>query len=137
MRVTMSDAPLVVLDSSVGVKWIKPEPGRETARSLLERHRTGALRIVVASHFLHEVVSVAVRHRDADLGERTWELLRLADLTTIGLDDTAARAALDQCRLLGCSFYEALAPAIADRLGATLYSADARAHGRVPGVELV
>jgi predicted nucleic acid-binding protein len=133
----MTDRPLAVLDASAGVKWIRSETGSEQARALLSSHRAGELRIVVPSLFMHEVVGVAVRHLGVDIGERTWETLLDADLTVLGLDDTLARAALDQCRLLGCSFYDALAPALADQLDATLYSADARAHARFDGVVLI
>jgi len=133
----MTDRPLAVLDASAGVKWIRSEIGSEQARALLSSHRAGELRIVVPSLFMHEVVGVAVRHLGVDIGERTWETLLDADLTVLGLDDTLARAALDQCRLLGCSFYDALAPALADQLDATLYSADARAHARFDGVVLI
>jgi hypothetical protein len=42
-----------------------------------------------------------------------------------------------QCDALGCSFYDALAPACAVLLDATLASADARAHGAFPGVHLI
>lgn len=134
----MSDARTpVVLDSSVGVKWVKPEPGRDEATALLRRHREGSIRIVVPILFLHEVVAVSIRHGGPDLGARVWENIRLADLTVIGLDDAVACAAFDQCRMLGCSFYDALAPALAEQLGAPLYSADARAHGRFHDVVLV
>lgn len=132
-----SETTLAVLDSSVGVKWIKPEQGRDRAMSLLGEHRDGRIRIVVASHFMHEVVGVAVRHGGPDLGERVWSSLRGADLTVIGLDDIIAAEALQQCRLLGCTFYDGLAPAIAARTGAVLYSADARAHSSFEGVELM
>ena len=128
---------LAVLDSSVGVKWIKPEPGRDQALALLAGHREGRLRIVVSALFVHEIVAVAVKHGGADLGERVWENLERADLTVVGLDDTLARAALDHCRSLGCSFYDALAPAVAERLAAPLYSADQRAHARFDGVKLI
>ena len=134
---TVDERRLVVLDSSVGAKWIKPEPGREQARDLLVAHREGRARIVVAAHFVHELVGVAVRHGGAALGEQVWASLRKADLTVVGLDDAIAAAAFEQCRLLGCSFYDALAPALAELLGTTLYSADVRAHERFPGAEIV
>jgi len=133
----VSETRLAVLDSSVGVKWMKPEAGRAEALCLLEEHREGRVRIVVAAHFLHEVVGVAVRHGGPSLGELAWASLRDADLTVVGLDDALATAALAQCRSLGCSFYDALAPAIAERSGATLYSADARAHAGFDGVVLL
>ncbi len=133
----MSERRLVVLDSSVGVKWIKPEPGRDEALSLLREHRDGAVRLVVASQFLHEVVAVAVRRGGPHLGRKTWSSLSDAELTTIGLDNRLAQAAFEQCELLNCTFYDALAPALAEQLGATLYSADARAHARFSGVQLI
>lgn len=134
----MSDARLVVLDASVGVKWFKPgEAGAQDALSILQEHGERKVRIVVASHFVMEMVGTAVRYHGPIYGGRVWALLRDADLTVIGLDDALAEAALEQCRLLGCSFYDALAPALATVLGATLYSADARAHARHPGVALL
>ena len=133
----MSERSLVVLDSSVGVKWIKPEQGRDAALSLLRQHGDGTLRLVVAAHFLLEVVAVAVRRGGPPFGRATWGGLSAAGLTTIGLDDRLAAAAFEQCELLGCSFYDALAPALAEQLGATLYSADARAHARFDGVQLI
>ena len=133
----VAESPTIVLDSSVGVKWIKPEAGRDEALELLRDHRDGTARIVVAAHFLHEVVAVAVRHGGPQLGRGAWRALSSAGLRTIALDDRLANAALEQCELLGCTFYDALAPAIAVELGGTLYSADVRAHSRVPGVKLV
>ncbi|MBN2404427.1 MAG: hypothetical protein JXE06_02470, partial [Coriobacteriia bacterium] len=68
---------------------------------------------------------------------RVWQSLQSADLTVAGLDDTLAAAAFKQVSRLGCSFYDALAPALAGLLGGTLYSADTRAHERVDGVVLL
>ena len=133
----VSERRIVVLDSSVGVKWIKPEAGRDVALALLRKHRDGAVRLVVASQFLHEVVAVAVRRGGAGLGRKTWASLAAAELTTIGLDGRLAEATFEQCTLLNCTFYDALAPALAEQLGATLYSADARAHAQFSGVQLI
>ena len=133
----MPEPTPIVLDASVGVKWIKPEAGRDEALALLHEHRDGVVRIVVPEIFLHEVVAMAVRHGGASLGRKTWRSLAAAGLTTIGLDDRLAEAALRVCEELGCSFYDALAPAVAQELGATLYSADLRAHANLAGVRLV
>jgi predicted nucleic acid-binding protein len=133
----MTKPRLVVLDSSVGVKWMKPEPGSERCLALLEEHRDGATRIVVAALFVHELLAVAVRHGGPELGGKVWGLLEDAELTVIALDEALAGSALGQCQRLGCSFYDALAPALASQLGATLYSADRRAHGRFDGAVLL
>lgn len=132
----MSERSLVVLDASVGVKWFKNEAGSVSARDLLGQHHQGQALIVVPALFMAEVVAVATRH-DLALGHEVWSLLRDADLTVLSLDDAVAEAAFAQCGVLGCDFYDALAPALATLLGATLYSADAKAHARFPGVVLL
>lgn len=127
----------IVLDTSVGVKWIKPEGGREAALALLHAHRAGEVRIIVAAHFVTELVAVAVRRGGARSGRAVWEALRLADLTVIGLDDRIASEAFQHCEGLGCSFYDALPAAIASLAGTVLYSSDARAHTAFPDVVIV
>lgn len=131
----MHEAEITVLDASVGVKWFKEEAGSAEARALLRDHRSGRRRIVVPVLFKYELVGVATR-RGTAFGAQVWGLLGDAELTTIALDDVLAEAALEQCDLLGCSFYDALAPGLAKHLGAPLYSADARAHASFPGVVL-
>lgn len=126
----MTTPRIVVLDSSVGVKWMKPEAGSEDALALLQQHSEGTTRIVVGSLFPHELLGVAVRHGGPTFGREVVSVVEQAELTVIGLDDVLARAALEQCTRLGCSFYDAVAPALAQQLGATLYTADSRAHGR-------
>ena len=132
-----SERTIAVLDSSVGVKWVKPEAGSDEALSLLQRHRDGEIQLVVPAFFMHEVTAVAVRHGGADLGARTWSALQDAMLTVVRLDDTLAAAAFDQVERLGCTFYDALAPALAGLLGGTLYSADQRAHSGVSDAVLL
>lgn len=134
----MTDSRLIVLDASVGVNWLKPsESGANRALALLADHRDRRVRIAVSTQFVTETVGVAVRHGGQALGEDAWRLLMAADLTVIGLDDDLATAAFEQCRILGCCFYDALAPALSVLLGATLYSADRRAHGLFPDVVLL
>lgn len=134
----MSDPVPVVLDASVGVKWFRPhEAGSEQARGILADHAERRVRIVISAHGLAELLGTAVRYRGPDSGRAVWRMLRDADLTVVGLDDVVAEAAFVQCQLLGCCFYDALAPALATILGATLYSADVKAHGRFPGVVLL
>ena len=133
----MPDPQLVVLDSSVGVKWFRDEAGSDAARSLLARHRAGDQRIVVPAHFMHEVTATALRAYGVRAAEEAWEALSAARLTVVGLDDRVAREAFSQCRALGCGFYDALPAAVASLVGATLYSADRRAHSAFPAVRLI
>lgn len=127
----------MVLDASVGVKWFKPEAGRAAALDLLDRAIAGEIVLAAPTHFVHEVLSVVRRnYSPADIVP-AWRLIERADVTIVPLTSEVIAEAATQCEVLGCSFYDALTPACAVLLGATLASADARAHGAFPGVLLI
>ena len=126
-----------VLDASAGVKWFRPEAGQDRALELLERAEAGEIRIAVPTHFLHEVLSVVRRERGPGWVVSAWERLMETGIDVVPLTEEVVVEAAEQCAALGCSFYDALAPACATLLGATLASADARAHGSYPGVLLI
>jgi predicted nucleic acid-binding protein len=127
----------MVLDASIGVKWFKPEFGREAALELLDRAVAGEIAIAVPTHFVHEVLAFVRRHFAHEDIIPAWETLEDAGVSVVPLTDEVVREAARQCGLLGCSFYDALAPACAALLGATLVSSDARAHGAYPDVQLI
>lgn len=128
---------MLVLDASVGVKWFLSEAGSERAYELLEQSAAGEVDLVVPVHFLHEVLAVVRRDFGPDGIVPAWEHLKDAGLEVAALSDDVVEEAARQCSELGCALYDALAPAVSVLLGATLVSADARAHGGVPGVELL
>jgi predicted nucleic acid-binding protein len=86
---------------------------------------------------VHEVLATVKRERRADAVLDAWERIKASGITIVPLTDAVVVEAARQCDVLGCSFYEALAPACAVLLEATLASADARAHGAFPGVLLI
>ncbi|MHB1323767.1 MAG: type II toxin-antitoxin system VapC family toxin [Coriobacteriia bacterium] len=133
----MSDPQRLVLDASVGVKWFKPEAGRASALDLLRRAARGDLSLFVPTHFVHEVLSVVRRHYSATDIVPAWGLMNGAGVTIVPLTDDLVAESARQCEALRCSFYDALAPACAVLLDATLASADGRAHGAFPGVLLL
>jgi predicted nucleic acid-binding protein len=133
----MSTGDLVVLDASVGVKWFKPEPGREAAMALLQRAAAGEIALAAPTHFAHEVLSVVRRQFSPADVVPAWRLFESVGMNIVPLNAEVVAEAAIQCERLGCSFYDALAPACAALLDATLASADARAHGAFPGVLLV
>lgn len=133
----MIERALVVVDASVGVKWFRPEAGQEAAMSLLERSANGEFSLAAPTHFVHEVLSVVRRHYSPVDIVPAWNRIVAAGITIVPLTAEIVAEAAVQCDALGCSFYDALAPACASLLGATLASADARAHGEYPGVLLV
>jgi predicted nucleic acid-binding protein len=133
----MSAPDSVVLDASVGVKWFKREAGSDVARELYLRGATGQMRLAAPTHFIHEVLSVVQRELGARAIPEAWGHIIASGITIVPLTDEVIAEAARQCELLDCSFCDSLAPACATLLGATLASADGRAHGAYPGVHLV
>ncbi|HEY5276886.1 MAG TPA: type II toxin-antitoxin system VapC family toxin [Coriobacteriia bacterium] len=132
----MSDGTYV-LDSSVGVKWFRDERGCERAAELLHDSTTGTFRVVVPAHFAHEVLSVVGREGAASDIVRAWKIIVESRIDIVPLSDDVVAEAARQYDRLGCSFYDALAPAVASLFQATLVSADFKAHALYPGVELI
>ena len=130
-------AELLVLDSSVGVKWFRREAGTEEADEILSGHRDGSVGIIVPSLFLYEVTAVGGRDHGPDGVRETWRVLAGLHLGVVAADADLIDATAAQSERLGCTFYDSLAPALADRLEVQLVSADKRAHGTFPGVHLV
>lgn len=127
---------IAVLDASVGVKWFRDEPGAAEARELLAAHGRGDLEIVVASAFVYEFMAVASRTPALDSSE-LWSRFVSWRIRVREIDSPLMIAALAVQQTHGCALYDALAPALARELGATLYSADRRAHRDWLGVVLL
>ncbi|MBW6468785.1 MAG: type II toxin-antitoxin system VapC family toxin [Coriobacteriia bacterium] len=126
-----------VLDASVGVKWFKNEQGSGRARELYLQSASGDIALAAPTHFFHEVLAVVKREMTARAIPEGWRHIKASGIAVLPLSDEVVAEAAAQCDALGCSFYDALAPACASLLGATLASADERAHGAYPGVHLI
>lgn len=127
---------LAVLDASVGVKWFRDEPGATEARDLLAAHGRRELEIVVASVFVYEFMAVASRTPKLDSSALWGHFIRWG-IRVREIDSPLMLAALAVQRANGCALYDAFAPALAEELGATLYSGDRWAHGNWPGAILL
>lgn len=130
-------ARLLVLDASVGVKWFRDEPGSAQARLLLRDHAAGRVSLVAPSIFQFEVLDVARRHFGLVVARDVWGGIARSGIVLLGVDQDLTARMFDVCARLGCTLYDAAAPALADYLGGRLVSADRRAHGGVPGVMLI
>jgi predicted nucleic acid-binding protein len=130
-------SPVVVVDASVLVKLFRDEPGTEAAVELMRHHGEGKARVVAPMLCAQEATAVAVRLGGVQAGRTAWAGLRDMQVPIIEFDDVLADATFAACETYGCTFYDGVAPALADLIGATLWSADGRAHGRVPGVVLL
>jgi len=127
----------IVLDASVGVKWFRAEPGSAEALELLLSHGRGEIELVVSSLFVYEVVAVATRTMAAVDTRTFWDRFMSWRVRAVEVGGELVHEALAVSERLGCSFYDALAPALASQLDARLCSADRRAHGEWPEVVLL
>jgi predicted nucleic acid-binding protein len=127
----------VVLDASAGVKWFRREPGSTDALELLERLGDGTIRVVVPAVFPYEVLDVARRLFGPERARAIWDGLIEAGLLAAGSDRALVDATIGMSQLLGCTLCDAAAPALAERLGCRLISADRRAHARFAAVTLL
>jgi predicted nucleic acid-binding protein len=127
---------IAVLDASVGVKWFRDEPGADQARELLAAHGSGSLELVVASAFVYEFMAVASRTPGIDPAELRTRFVSWR-IRVREVDSPLMLAALSVRERCGCTLYDAFAPALAEELGVTLYSADRRAHRDWPGAVLI
>jgi len=127
----------VVLDASVGVKWFRDEPGSAEARELLLAHGRGEIQLIVPSLFVYEVVAVATRTMSAADARVFWERFMNWRLSVVEVGGDFVSEALAVRERHGCSFYDAVSPALAAQLDTQLYSADARAHAQLAGVVLI
>ncbi len=124
----------VVLDASAAVKWVREENGSDLARELVRRHVLGELRLWLPEQCLGELLAVTTRVHSPETAVEVWRRVRRAKIAVAPLSDGLVERAADVSAASGCSFYDALAPALADMLDAPLVSADKRAHAEVHGV---
>ena len=127
----------VVLDASVAVKWFRAEPGSEDARELLRQHGSGEVMITVPSLFVYEFAGVATRLLDPGERDELWRRFLSWRIVVREVGDGLMSDSMRIADRLGCSLYDAVAPALAESLDAPLVSADRRAHALWPGVTLL
>jgi predicted nucleic acid-binding protein len=58
---TAGSAPLAVLDASVALKWVLPEPGHEESLAVLTAYEAGQLSLMAPRSFMEEVAGVLSR----------------------------------------------------------------------------
>ncbi|PKQ29975.1 MAG: hypothetical protein CVT60_02500 [Actinobacteria bacterium HGW-Actinobacteria-10] len=127
----------LVLDASVGVKWFRDEPGSAEARHLLRDHGEGRISLIAPSIFQFEVLDVARRHFGVAGARAVWDSISRDGIALLGVDPELTARIFDICERLGCTTYDAAAPALAEYLNCGLVSADRRAHGGFDGVRLI
>lgn len=118
----------VVVDASVAVKWVFPDPAVEPptdrAVALLERIRNRDVGVIQPPHWLFEVVAVVVR-LSPPVAVPAIALLDALELTTCD-DVTVLRRAAELAAELRHHLFDTLYHAVALEQDATLVTADVR-----------
>lgn len=129
----LGEARIVVVDSSVAVKWYKHEgeSSLEAAWELLEQHRAQAVTIAVPGHFAAEVLNGLqyARHTLTMVWDAAGALDEI-DLVTVPLSRRLTEPAVALARTHNLTINDALFPTLAMLLDAELVTAD-RAQARV------
>jgi predicted nucleic acid-binding protein len=128
MAAPMSDAPRLVIDSSVAVKWFvaEGESGVAEALALLDEHLSRQRVLAAPSHILLEVLN-ALRSRglnESEMQVAARGLLAL-QLELTPIEKLAERAAGISARC-GLTMHDAAFAALADGLGVELVTEDRR-----------
>lgn len=139
----MAEAPLLVVDASVVVKWFVSagEKGVDEASRLLETHADGEVKLVAPALVAHELLSVLSRGRrgGSELGEAVGAFFDTSVALIAPDRGLMGRAAAHVARHRVSSF-DAAYSALAETLGCGLATADrklARALGGVVETHVV
>lgn len=122
----MSAAPLVV-DTSVALKWLKPqgEQNAEAAAALLEQHQAGSVALHAPTHLLLEVMSALwSHHATAAQITRAVRLLRQLHIVFVEPDLDLLGKAAELAVEYRVTAYDALFAALAEDLGCELVTDD-------------
>ncbi len=120
---------MTVVDASVAVKWLLPEPGSDEAQGLLDSGENlagpGLMAVEVAAALARKSRLKEIAPKDADAALELW-LQSLADgLVEIVRDEADLRGAFRLARELNHQLQDCLYLALSERLQATLVTADA------------
>jgi predicted nucleic acid-binding protein len=121
---------VTVVDASVAVKWLLPEPGSDEAQSLLDSGENlagpGLMAVEVAAALARKSRLKEIAPKDADAALELW-LQSLADgLVEIVRDEEDLRGAFRLARALNHQLQDCLYLALSERLQATFVTADAQ-----------
>jgi predicted nucleic acid-binding protein len=127
---------IAVLDASVVVKWLFPDPAREPhaehALSVLEAIRTGRIEPLQPPHWLAEVMAVTAR-LNATIADSAVDLLDAMEFRVMHEPGIYKRA-VDLAARLNQHLFDTLYHAVAIETGATLITADRKYYNKAQRV---
>lgn len=129
-----------VVDSSVIVKWLvaEKEEWMGQALELLDKVKSGEVKVAAPVLAKYEVINV-IKHKSLTSPEKTLCIENLYDLQ-IKYFDVSKKQALngwDIAEKMAITFYDAVFMELAQRLDATLITANPKHHKSFRGVKVV
>jgi predicted nucleic acid-binding protein len=123
-------ARLLVVDTSVALKFYLPEEGHEEAVRLLGAEESGAAKLLAPGTILPEGFNAIAWQRrrgllDAEDAGEAWEKLLRATIYTYAVEDLIERAA-EIAKENGAIFYDTLFLALAEEAAVVMVTADGR-----------
>ena len=122
------DAPLVVVDASVVVKWFiaSDESGVAEAAELLADHAAGRIHLVAPALVAHELMGVLVRRLRDESVTVALDAFFDAGIHLVAPDQKLMRLAAALVRECQLSTFDSAYAALASSLGCPLATADRR-----------
>jgi predicted nucleic acid-binding protein len=123
---------MIVVDASVAVKWFAPEPGSAAAEALLEGDEPRA----APEHLPAEVGQALLRHYrggGVTLDHCRRSISSIRRYVRLFSTEALVAAAFDIAAAGGCSVYDALYVAAAERWDAVMITADAKLAAKLKG----
>lgn len=117
----------LVVDSSVAIKWLKPQNEMHVseARALLEEHKDGRTLLVAPSLLLLEIMNALRSHQaTAEQMNRAVDLLLGLHIELVEPDAGLLKTATEMAVGHSLTIYDALFAALAERLSCPLVTAD-------------
>ena len=117
-----------ILDASVGAKWFFKEDCQKEAATFLERHKEGAIQIIVPERFYLEFASVCWKRARKKLIKFKEAVKIFDDMVKLPLsrypDIELVDVTLENAMIFGISVYDALYISLAEVYVAPLVTAD-------------
>lgn len=123
---------MIIVDASVAVKWFVPEPGSEEAEALIDQDVVRA----APEHIEVEVGQALLRHRRAGgitIDHVRESLRRLAKVVAVQPTPWFVSDAIEISDASGCSVYDGLYVAAAERWDCPVVTADQKLKNKLAG----
>lgn len=131
----------LVLDASVGVKWLSAKGESHLAKALAIRdgHVTGDIKVIVPDLFFYEVANALAHKKHIPVGAAGAALANLfaLKLETVTVNAELMEHSVKLARRFAITVYDACYPAVAHKYRCPLVTANPRHQAQVLNCEVI